>query len=203
MTPEQKQELRKVDQDELQHFLEFVKTGKAIQSGSAEMKFSGKMTERARLILADISTGFHDNDEVRHALEEISLQKIDASTRIILPFTTDFGANIHLGKGVYINAGVAMQDQGGIYIDDGALIGHHVVLATLNHQFAEEKRHNTVPKPIHIGKNAWIGSNATILQGVTIGENAIVAAGAVVTEDVAANTIVGGVPAKFIKKIEE
>lgn len=47
----------------------------------------------------------------------------------------------------------------------------------------------------------WVGSNATILQGVTIGDNAVVAAGAVVTKDVAANTVVGGVPAKFMKHI--
>lgn len=55
--------------------------------------------------------------------------------------------------------------------------------------------------PIHIGKNVWIGSNATILAGVSIGDGAIVAAGAVVTKNVPPNTIVGGVPAKVIKEI--
>lgn len=52
-----------------------------------------------------------------------------------------------------------------------------------------------------LGKNVWIGSNATILQGVTIGDNAVIAAGAVVTKDVVANTVVGGVPAKFMKYV--
>ena len=59
------------------------------------------------------------------------------------------------------------------------------------------------PKPIVIGENVWIGSNSTILPGVTIGKGSIIAAGAVVTKDVDENVVVGGVPAKFIKKIEE
>jgi acetyltransferase-like isoleucine patch superfamily enzyme len=77
-----------------------------------------------------------------------------------------------------------------------------VVLATLNHGMAPEKRGDLHPAPIVIGKNVWIGANATILPGVTIGDGAIIAAGAVVAKDVAANIIVGGVPAKFIKKID-
>ena len=62
-------------------------------------------------------------------------------------------------------------------------------------------RQSLVPGPIHIKKNVWIGAGATILPGVTIGENAVVAAGAVVSKDVAANTNVGGIPAKIIKSI--
>jgi acetyltransferase-like isoleucine patch superfamily enzyme len=54
-----------------------------------------------------------------------------------------------------------------------------------------------------IKKNAWIGAGAIILPGVTIGENAVVAAGAVVAKDVETNSIVGGIPAKFIKWISE
>ena len=57
--------------------------------------------------------------------------------------------------------------------------------------------------PINIGKNVWIGSNATVLAGVNIGDGAIIAAGAVVTNDVAEDTVVGGVPAKLIKNIDD
>ena len=74
-------------------------------------------------------------------------------------------------------------------------------IATLNHGLAQEDRQTTYPAPIVLGKDVWIGSNATILQGVTIGDNAVVGAGAVVMKDVEANTIVGGVPARFIKSI--
>jgi len=58
------------------------------------------------------------------------------------------------------------------------------------------------PGPIVIGKNVWIGANATVVPSVTIGDGSVIAAGAVVTKDVPANVIVGGVPAKIIKKIE-
>ena len=83
------------------------------------------------------------------------------------------------------------------------ILSEEDIFATLNHGLAPEKRKSTYPAPIVLGKNVWIGSNATILQGVTIGDNSVVAAGAVITKDVAANTVVDGVPAKFIKKIEQ
>ena len=104
---------------------------------------------------------------------------------------------------MFVNSGWQFQDQGGIIIGDNALIGPKVVLATLNHGFLPEERSTLYPKSIVIGNNVWIGANATVLPGVTIGDNAIVAAGAVVTKDVAPNSIVGGVPAKFIKSILE
>ena len=82
------------------------------------------------------------------------------------------------------------------------MIGHNVVLATLNHDLAPEKRQQLHPGAIHIGKNVWIGANAVVCAGVSVGDNAVIAAGAVVVKDVEANTVVGGVPAKLIKRIE-
>ena len=83
----------------------------------------------------------------------------------------------------------------------GCQIGHNVVFATLNHFLEPEKRKMTYSAPIVLGKNIWVGSNATILQGVTIGDNAVIGAGAVVTGDIPADTVAVGVPAKVVKHI--
>ena len=72
----------------------------------------------------------------------------------------------------------------------------------MNHDERPEFRQNIYPKPIKIGNNVWIGSNATILQGITIGDGAIIGANSVVKKDVPENTIAAGVPAKTIRKIE-
>ena len=90
-------------------------------------------------------------------------------------------------------------------------IGNHVNLAqgitvtALNHNFEDKTKRieeqGITTKPVIIGDDVWIGANAVILPGVTIGKHCVVAAGAVVTKDVPDNTIVGGVPAKEIKKI--
>ena len=83
------------------------------------------------------------------------------------------------------------------------MIGSQVVIATINHDLIPEHRSDNLPSPVHIGRNVWIGSHATILPGVSIGDNAVVAAGAVVTKDVEPNSIVGGVPAKVLRMINE
>ena len=102
---------------------------------------------------------------------------------------------------MFINSGCCFQDQGGIEIGDDCLIGHQVVIATLNHDPTPDRRKSMISAPVRIGRNVWIGSHATILPGVTVGDDAIIAAGAVVTKDVPAGTIAAGVPAKTIKRI--
>jgi len=127
---------------------------------------------------------------------------VDDTFRLFPPFYTDFGKNITIGKDVFINSGCHFQDQGGITIGDGSLIGHNVVLATINHDLNPENGRKNHYAPIHIGAHVWIGSNATILPGVSVGDWAVVGAGAVVTKDVPPFTVVGGVPARILKTLE-
>lgn len=183
-------------------FKAYVKTGKPLDTEEIH-RFMDDMSDEARRITFRLNATYHTPDEVRGLLSELFGYEVPQSLRVFPPFYTDFGKNITVGEGVFINACCHFQDHGGVTLGDGCQIGHNVVFATLNHELAPERRKKTYPAPIVLGRNVWVGSNATILQGVTIGDNAVVAAGAVVTKDVAANTVVGGVPARFIKRIED
>ena len=181
-------------------FKEYVKTRRALDTEEIH-RVMDDMSNEARRITFRLNTAYHTPDEVRELLSELFGYEVPESLRVFPPFYADFGKNITVGEGVFINACCHFQDHGGVIIGDGCQIGHNVVFATLNHGLAQEDRQTTYPAPIVLGKDVWIGSNATILQGVTIGDNAVVGAGAVVMKDVEANTIVGGVPARFIKSI--
>lgn len=186
---------------ELNELLAIFNEGKTLTMDEEAASTCNYYSQEAQKITCEINCQYHDLDEIRDLFSKLIGRKVSDDFRVFPPFTTDFGKNIHLGKNVFINSGCRFQDQGGIYIGDNALIGHNVVLATLNHEENPKKRANLIPAPIKIGNDVWIGSNATILSGVTIGDGAIVAAGAVVTKDVKENTIVGGVPAKYIRDI--
>ena len=186
----------------IQEFRDYMASGKPVIGGSDVHMMFHKLSQQALRITAEINGKYHTPDELHTLLEQLFGREIPQSVGMFPPFHTDCGKNTVLGERVFINMGCKFQDQGGITIDEGALIGHNVVLATLNHDLSPENRQNMTSAPIHSGKNAWIGANATVLQGVTIGDGAVVAAGAVVTKDVEPNTIVGGVPAKLIKRIQ-
>ena len=157
--------------------------------------------QRCMRLVAEMNSGYHTESEVREYLRQITGSEIDETVRVFPPFHINYGKSTTLGKDSFVNFGCTFLALGGITIEDGVFIGPHCVLATEYHPEDPAHRHELRTKPIVIGRNAWIGANATILAGVTVGENAIVAAGAVVGKDVPDNTIVGGVPAKVIREI--
>lgn len=142
-----------------------------------------------------------DSSEVRQWLSKIIGKKVEESTTVFIPFHTNFGRFINIGKNVFINHGCSFLDLGGITIEDDVLIGPNVQLITENHPIQPAERKALDLKSILIKRNAWVGAGAIILPGVTVGENSVVAAGAVVTKDVPSNTVVGGVPARVIKSL--
>ena len=165
---------------DLEAYLEHLNSGEPVTGGSEAHLFMHGVSQEALRITAEINGSYHEPKQLRALFSQLIGQPVDESFALFPPFHTDCGKNIHIGKRVFINMGCKFQDQGGIFIGDGALIGHNVVLATLNHAMS----------PNHRG-------------GVTIGDGAIVAAGAVVTRDVPENTIVGGVPARVMRHLRE
>ena len=159
--------------------------------------------QRALQLTMELNCSYHTPEEVRELVSTLIGQELDEAFGLFPPFSADYGKNISIGKNVFINSGCKFQDQGGITIGDGCQIGHNVVLATLNHEEPLELRRSTYAAPIVIGRDVWIGANATVCQGVTIGDGAIVAAGAVVTKDVPPRMVVGGVPARVLRPIKQ
>jgi acetyltransferase-like isoleucine patch superfamily enzyme len=174
--------------------------GGLIPNDDPQMPKAWEVVFRTIKLSAALNTAT-DVDQVRDLLSEIIGKQIDKSTTVFVPFYTNFGQHIELGKNVFINHACTFLDLGGIIIEDDVQIGPKVNLLTENHPLESSKRKFLDVKSILVKKNAWIGAAATILPGVTIGENAVIAAGAVVSKDVPANTVVGGVPAKVIKTI--
>ncbi|GAA6409404.1 sugar O-acetyltransferase [Blautia hominis] len=185
----------------VREFIEYMDSGKKVIGGTKIHECMERLSQEALQLTAELNGCYHTPEEIRVLMERLTKKPVDESFRLFPPFYTDCGKNLTIGKHVFFNSGCKFQDQGGITIGDGSLIGHNVVLATLNHNPDPEHRGDIIPSPIHIGRNVWIGSGSTVLPGVTIGNGAVVAAGAVVTKDVPDNTIVGGVPAKVMKTI--
>lgn len=185
----------------LKEFLDYVPTRGPLNTEGMH-RLMNEMSEEARRVTFRLNSAWHSQEEIRSLLGELFGRPVPDTLRVFPPFYSDFGKNIHVGENVFINACCHFQDHGGVTLGDGCQIGHNVVFATLNHGLEPADRGTTYPAPIVLGRNVWVGSNATILQGVTIGDNAVVAAGAVVSRDVPANMIVGGVPARIIKRID-
>ncbi len=114
-------------------------------------------------------------------------------------------AGIKIGKNCLIGEFNVLRGQGGITMGDNVYTSPFVQIVAVNHVYDDPTRpiiaQGITAQGILIDNDAWIGSGAVILDGVHIGQGAVVAAGAVVTSDVPAHTVVGGVPAKVIKKI--
>jgi acetyltransferase-like isoleucine patch superfamily enzyme len=184
---------------ELPEFLAHVGRGALIEGGSDAHRFMHTAAQEALQITAELNAGYRTPEEVRALLTRLTGKRIDSSVALFPPFYSEFGKNLTLGRDVFINIGCRFQDTGGISIGDGSLIGHGSTLTTLDHAIDPDRRADMVPGPVVIGRKVWLGAGVTVVPGVTIGDGAIVGAGAVVTRDVAANSIVAGVPAKLIR----
>ena len=181
---------------------ERLRCGETIPSSDPEAYKLREASFATKKLLVQLNNS-SDPAEIRNLLSQITGSEIDESVAVFTPLYINYGKNTKIGKNVFINFDCVFLDLGGITIEDNVLIAPKVSLLSEGHPVSPTERQSLVPGPIHIRKNAWIGAGATILPGVIVGENAVVAAGAVVKSDVPPNTVVGGIPAKIIKKLDD
>lgn len=142
---------------ELNDFLMHVAMRKPLDTPEI-MELLNRMSDEARRITFELNGSYHTMEEIRALMSRLFGRPVDDTFRVFPPFYTDFWENIHIGKDVFINACCHFQDQGGVTLGDGCLIGHNVVFATLNHDMNPEKRAAMTPAPIVLGKRVWVGS---------------------------------------------
>ena len=183
-------------------FSELMKTTKKVEKGSELFEMFHILADDAIKITMELNNKYHTKEEIVEIFSKLTNKKVDSTFRLFPPFYTDCGVNITLGKNVFINSNCKFQDQGGITIGDNVLIGHNVVIATINHDLNPKKRADMYPRPVKIGNNVWIGSNVVILGGVTVEDGAVIGAGSIVTKDVPKNAVAFGSPCKVQKFIE-
>ncbi len=126
------------------------------------------------------------------------LGAVGQHVNIRAPFYVDYGYNISLGDGVFMNFGCVILDVAPVTIGAATAIGPGVQILTADHPRDPIERRTGLESghPIRIGANVWIGGGAIILPGVTIGDDAVIGAGAVVTRDVPTGAMVVGNPAR-------
>ncbi|WP_030415011.1 sugar O-acetyltransferase [Streptomyces sp. NRRL S-1448] len=141
--------------------------------------------------------------EERQAILEQLLGSVAELVRIRPPFHCDYGYNIRIGTGTFVNFGAVFLDVAPITIGAYVRIGPNVQLLTPAHELDAERRRAGWSKalPITIGDNVWLGGGVIVCPGVNIGENTVVGAGAVVTKDLPPGVLAVGSPARVIRKL--
>lgn len=154
--------------------------------------------------MARYNASLAETAEARHAMLVEALGSVGAGAVIRPPFHCDYGYNISIGEGVFLNFNCVILDVVAVTIGAGTQIGSCVQILTADHPRDPALRARMLEsgKPISIGRNVWIGGGAIILPGVTVGDDAIIGAGSVVTRDVPAGATVVGNPARVRMPIE-
>lgn len=118
-------------------------------------------------------------------------------------FNCDCGKNIYVGSDFTGNHNLTILDIREVRIGDHVMVGPHTLITTVSHPLSarERREYHAWAKPVTIGNDVWIGGNVTILPGVTIGDNAVIGAGSVVTEDIPANSLAVGAPARVVRQL--
>lgn len=140
----------------------------------------------------------------RRALLAEHFGKVGADCVIRPPFFCDYGYNILLGDGVFLNFNCVILDVVEVSIGDRTQIGPAVQIYAADHPRDAQTRRDGLEfgRPVKIGSDVWIGGGAIIVPGVAIGDGAVIGAGSVVTRNVEPGATVAGNPARVLKKAQ-
>ena len=164
-----------------------------------------KRRVEAKKIFKEYNKTSDEETSLRSELLNKLFKRIGKNCWIEPDFRCEFGKNIILEDNIYINFGCIILDCAEVRIESNTLLGPNVGIYAVNHSIDPKERINggCFGKPVHIGKNCWIGGDAKILAGVTIGDNSIIGTGSIVTKDIPSNVIAVGNPCKVIREISE
>lgn len=160
--------------------------------------------ERAVRLQAEYNAAFPVDAERASAILAELIGSLGANVVVKAPLSVDYGSNITIGEGTFVNVGLVALDVTPITIGANCQIGPNVQLLTPTHPLDPEPRRAgyEAGEPITLGDNVWLGGGVIVCPGVTIGENTVVGAGAVVTKDLPANVVAVGNPARVIRSLD-
>lgn len=169
--------------------------GELYDAGDAEIQ-ADLASAREWMVRYNASLG--GTSEQRRSLLRERFAAVGDGAAVRPPFHCDYGFNISLGAGVFLNFNCVILDVVEVSIGDKTQIGPGVQILTADHPRDAASREAGLEfgRPIRIGRNVWIGGGALIMPGVTVGDDAVIGAGSVVTRDVPAGQTVVGNPAK-------
>jgi maltose O-acetyltransferase len=173
--------------------------GELYRPGDAEIQ-ADQAANKAWLVRYNAALGQSATE--RRALLREHFAAVGEDAVIRPPFFCDFGYNIRIGAGVFLNFNCVILDVVAVSIGDGTQVGPAVQIYAADHPRDPETRRAGFEfgRPVEIGRNVWIGGGAVILPGVTIADDAVIGAGSVVTRDVARGATVMGVPARPVAR---
>ena len=179
-----------------------------LQNGLIYNDFDADLFER-RVAAKKLFRAYNQTDdneiELRMQIMQKLLKNVGKNVWIEPDFKCDFGKNITIEDDVYINFGCVILDCAEVTIGSHSLLGPNIGLYAANHSTDATERINggCYGKPIHIGKNVWLGGDVKVLPGVSIGNNTIIGTGSIVTKNIPANVIAAGNPCKVIREITD
>lgn len=175
-------------------------TGQLYRAADAELVAA---RIHARQVVRAYNASDPATEDERRALLAGLFAQFGEGTVIEPPFHCDYGWNVSLGDGAYVNVNCVILDCAPVTIAAHALIGPGVQLCAATHPVDPVQREagHEYALPIVVGRNVWLGAGVVVGPGVTIGENSVVGAGSVVTRDVPTGVIAVGNPCRVLRRL--